>query len=170
MKLRKALLLIIIGAILLGVLAYYWGPTLQLHYALKNYTKMITTGIPEDLRLIIYYIDPHILTRYPLSIDGLVGLDDVDIIEVDAQKLADHWELLRKLDAAALQPVEEKTYLDVRLYYVFETGDGNKLLEVAISEINGNVFVNGVEVEHDPVFYEIIAPFLSEEDHTVLGF
>lgn len=168
MKLKKVFFLIVLGLILVAVMVNCFGPSIQLHYALKDYSQLVTSGIPEDLRLTIYYISPCIFTRYPLSIDGLMSFDDVKIIDVNSGKLTDHWALLRTLDASALQPVKEETYLDVRLYYVFETDDG-KLLEVAISSIYGNAFVNGIEVEHNPVFYEIILPFISEEDRDILG-
>ncbi len=46
---------------------------------------------------------------------------------------------------------------------MLETGESGKLLEVTISEIRGNVVVNGMEVEFDPVFYELIELFLTEE-------
>lgn len=45
-----------------------------------------------------------------------------------------------------------------------------KLLEVTVCEINRNAYVNDIEVKHDPVLYELITPFLSEEDREILGF
>jgi len=67
-----------------------------------------------------------------------------------------------------LQPVKEKTYINARLYYVLEVGT-ESLLGVVISDIHGSVFVNGEEVEDHPVFYEIIIPYLTDEDRTILG-
>ena len=64
--------------------------------------------------------------------------------------------------------------MNARLYYVFEVGDSEKLLEVVVSpdsldKINGRVVVNGVEVKDNPIFYELIMPFLTEDAHNELG-
>jgi hypothetical protein len=95
---------------------------------------------------------------------------DVKITVIESVELAEHLALLRKLDASVIKPLDEEPYVNARLCYVFEMESGSKLLEVTINDINGRVFINGYEVEHNPIFYEIIAPFLSEEDHIVLGF
>jgi hypothetical protein len=68
-----------------------------------------------------------------------------------------------------LKVVEEQTSVNARVCYVFELGNKN-ILQIVISDIGGNVFVNGLEVEDHPVFYELIEPFLTEEAHEILGF
>ena len=152
------------------------GPSTRLQRSMKDYTQMLEGDLPEDLRLTIYYMSTAILTRYPYGIDDLVKFagSHSQTIVVEAEELAKHKELLKKLDASILQPVQEETYINARLYYVFEVGESEKLLEVVVSpeqlgKIYGDVVVNGVAVEDDPVFYELITPFLTDDAHDKLG-
>lgn len=141
----------------------------KLRWELYDYEKMMQGDIPEDLRLTIYYMNPKILTRFPLDIDQMVSFRETKKIVVSSEKLALYLPLLKNLTHSVLQPVEEETYLNARLYYVFETGNSDKILEIAISYIHSNVFVNGTEVEDNPIFYEIIDPFLTDDAHSTLG-
>ena len=167
MELKTVALIMVLG-ILFVVVFNCMGPSIGISFALHEYSQMTESGIPEDICLTIYFVDPGLLTRYPWSVDDLVGADCVRIVNVSYNQIEKHSALLGKLDASILLPAKENRYLDARLYYVFET-DRGRLLEVAISDIGGNVFVNGIEVAHDPVFYDILVPFLSEEDRSMLG-
>lgn len=140
----------------------------KLQNALSDYSRMLEGPLPKNLRLTIYYVDPTILTYAPVSVDRLKQWPDVQIIEVEAESLAEYTDLLGTLNASVLQPAKENTCIDARLYYVFETDD-IRLLEIIIRQIHGNVFVNGIEVENNPVFYEIIKPFLTEDAYNTLG-
>lgn len=143
-------------------------PTLQ--DVMADYTKMLDGPLPENLRLTIYYIDPSVLTRVSISTDNLINFPGVKKIVVECEELKQHLERLKKLDASILQPVKEESYINARLHYVFETKKSGKILEVTISQIHGSVFINGIEVEDNPIFYELIDPFLTEEDRNILGY
>ena len=166
MRLTTVTLLIVflLTAVLIGC-----SNLTPLQDAMNDYCQMMEGPPPKDIRLIIYYIDPNILTRVPLSEDALTTFPGVEIVTVESEQLASHWERLKELDPSILQPVKEESYINARLYYVFEVGDSNKILEVVISQIHGSVFVNAVEVEDHPVFYELIIPFLTEEGRGILG-
>lgn len=144
-------------------------PPTPLEEAMRDYTEIVEGILPKDLRLTIYYLDPSILTRVPVSADGLLTFPGVETIIVESKELKDHMVLLRELDASILQPVEEPSYINARLYYAFEVGDSEKILDVVISGIHGSVFVNGIEVEDNPVFYELILSFLTERDREILS-
>lgn len=137
--------------------------------AMNDYCKMVEGDMPDDLRLTIYYLDPTILTRRPLNQEDLVTFPGVEVIIVDSEELAPHWEQLKEMSPSVLQPVQEESYINARLYYVFEAGDSGKILEVVISEIHGSAFVNGVEVEDNPIFYDLIVHFLADDDRDILG-
>lgn len=137
--------------------------------AVQKYLKALEGDIPDNLCLTIYYMSPQILTRRPLSADDLKAFSETKVITVESDELKQHAELLRKLDYRMLQIAAEPSYMNARLCYVFELGD-QEILEVVISDIGGKVFVNGLEVEDDPIFYELIEPFLTEEAHDTLGF
>lgn len=164
----RRIVVICLLAFLLAITLTGCSNSTPLQDVMNDYSKMVEGDIPEDFCLTIYYLDPNILTRRPLSEADLVTFPGVEIIRVESEELASYWTLLKELDLSILQLVKEKSYMNARLYYVFEVGDSD-ILEVVISEIHGSVFVNGVEVEDNPLFYELIAQFLTEEDHNVLG-
>jgi len=56
----------------------------------------------------------------------------------------------------------------MQLDYVFERRNGKKLLDVASRIYGERVFIGDYPVEHTPVFYEMIDPFLTDEDRAVL--
>ena len=164
---RRSKILLFMLIILLVPSLAGCSPSAQLRNTFSVYLDVISEDIPEDIQLIIYYKDPLTYTQYPLSTDDLVNFRDKKIV-VEHEELSTQIALLSKLEPSILEPVKEETYLDARLYYVIETEAHGKILEVAVSDMGKNVFVNGIEVEHNPVFYEIIKPFLSEEDIAIL--
>lgn len=165
----KRIFVIVLSVFLVAVLLTVFSqPKWKLRRSTAEFTDMVTGDIPDDLHLTIYYVDPMLLFRAPLGIEELKRIADTQI-DVGAEELAEHIAVLRKLDPSALQTVQERPYIDARLVYVFEAGD-DKLLEVTVCEINRNAYVNDIEVKHDPVLYELIIPFLSEEDREILGF
>lgn len=144
-------------------------PVTSLEESMSKYLKTVEEKLPDDFRLTIYYLDPTVLTRVPLSKEDLQSFPGVVKITVEADELASHWELLKELNPDILQPVQEESYINARLYYFFEVGDSEKILEVIISNIYGSLFVNGFNVENNPVFYDLILPFLEDEDRQILG-
>ena len=152
------------AAVVLSVVMFATlSPSVQLQFALGSYDRLRTGEIPEDLTLTIYYISPDILTRYPLGVEDLVEFTDVNVITVTSDQLEGHLPELSGLELA-----KTPSYINARLYYVLET-ENRKVVEVVTSAVGGNVFVNGIEVEHYDVFYDFILPFLSAEDREILG-
>lgn len=168
MKQKRRIVWLMLGLLLAIVVFHCIVPLLHIRIAMREFTNNVAAGISEDLRLTVYFVNPTLLTRYPWSVEDLINAEKVKIIEIPSDKLKNEFLLVDKLATSALQPAQQKGYLNARLYYVFETPRG-KLLEIAISDIGGHVFVNGIEVEHDPVFYEILVPYISKEDREMLG-
>jgi len=144
------------------------SPSAQLRNSFRGYNAVISKDLPEDIQLTIYYIEPWILTQRPLSADDLINDSLAKKIVVEHEELSAQIALLSKLEPSILEPVKEETYLDARLCYVIETETHGKILEVAVSQVGENIFVNGIEVEHNSVLYEVIMPFLSEDDIAVI--
>lgn len=160
----SVLCLLLVGLLLSGCV----NPFADRSVDLSAYEKTIQEKIPEDLQLTIYYTSPHIFTNKPMSIEDLVKSSFTEKIVIGAEELSKHISLFQTLDASKLKPAQE-SYMDARLYYVLET-EGKKILEVASSSLESNVFVNGVEVAADLVFYKIIRPFLTEDAYRLWGF
>lgn len=139
-----------------------------LEEALDKYTSVVEGEMPEDIRLTIYFIPFSNLTRAPVSKESLIESPNRKIT-VRAEELAAHWEQFRELKPSALQLAAEKEqYINARLCYILEVGDGagnyEIILDVLKSYIHGNAFVNGVEVEHTELLFDLIRPFMTEKD------
>lgn len=134
----------------------------NLNHLFVGYTHMIENGIPEDVSLRIFFIDPSTMTQFPWKPFHLRGSFDCQYIYIEAQELRQHISTLRKLDYLMLDAPEpdEKTYLNARVCYIFESKSSGKILEVAMNNIYGKVFINDVYMGDNPVFSEIIEPFL----------
>jgi len=123
-------------------------------------SELIENEDLNDISLTIYYISPYILTRVPLSIEDLIKYSEVNKIVLRGN----YSELLTRLNNTTLIPVEKKSCLNARLYYVFETEKDGKIYDVALWGGNDSIFANGVEVEENDVFYNVIMQFLPEND------
>ncbi len=135
----------------------------ELQTALKDYSQLVEQELPDDLCLKLYYLDPGILTRAPLTVDGLINFPDVNEIVIDSDRLKAHADLLRQISADCLVPVAEPSGLHARLCYVFETERDGDVLVIAFCGADGGVFVNDVEVAFDDIFRDVVKPFVSEE-------
>ena len=128
----------------------------------------------SDISLTIYYRDFFSLSR-PATLEQLIGgwYDNTGQqingwydhrVVVTGQDLLEHRDLINQLFVTELAPTETKSIVDARLYYVFEHKTYGELFSFLGFELEtGNVFVNGVEVEHNNIFFEVILPFLSED-------
>lgn len=165
MKVNKFLFLKFLILILLAltILTGCGEKDMRSENVLNNLSKIIEEKDFNGLSLTIYYISPYILTRAPLSVDGLINFDDVTKIVVSGSELEKHIDLLKQLSKDDLIPVKNKSRVNARLYYVFETINEGKILNVAMWSGNGGVFINGLEVEWNDIFYDIIMPFLPKE-------
>lgn len=131
--------------------------------AVAEFEKMLEKPLPEDLTLTVYYMSPAIFTYAPVMPEELKSFTGVKTISVDREYLAGHVEQLKKLNTSLLQPSEHMPGMNARMCYVFETGDGETLLEIATNGVDCDFFVNGMMVQYDPAFYEAIQPFLTED-------
>lgn len=160
----------------------------QLRQTFDTYSTMLEEGRVGDLRLKIYYIAEEVFFIAPLSVDRLIHSSYTKMIVVEGEELKAHIDLLKELKAEVLTPVKEEAFLDARLCYIFETTDGEKVLEIAFSgatdsqmdalsellesenpenidltEFKGVVFVNEIAVEHSDILYEVIKPFCTDD-------
>ena len=50
------------------------------------------------------------------------------------------------------------------MYYVLESKKNGKLIDVAMWGDEDNIFVNGFEVKENNIFYDVVIPFLPENE------
>ena len=159
--LQLLLVLLLAAAVLSGCDGSYMHP----ERALRDFSRQIEQGNFDNLTLTIYYRDIRSTVRFPFNIEDLVGGGYQYKIFVDGNELEEHIDLLRQISADALIPVAHAPYMDAMLYYVFEA-NGRKIfgfvpnIECDVS----SMFINGVEFLWDDVFFDVIRPFLSEDE------
>jgi hypothetical protein len=116
----------------------------------------------NDVSLTIYYIDPYSFTIYPYDVDDIIISHEYKLV-IDGTRLKDHIDLLKQMGNADLIPVEPDNYIDIRIYYVVETKKGEKIFDVAMWGDLTNLYVNGIEVEENAIFYDVLLIFLPED-------
>lgn len=146
------------------ILAGCGGKDMRPEKTLGNFSKLVENGELDNLSLTIYYIDPLILTRAPLSVDDLINFSNVRKIVIDDIDVEKHIDLFKQITNTNLKPVKNKSRIDARFYYFFETEKQGKILDVAMWGNNASVFVNGLEVDENDVFFTVVTPFLSEDE------
>jgi len=168
---RKIWIIVLAVVLLLAVIitVLCCSNWVKLRWEICGYQSAIEE-LPEDLTLTIYYMPHTILTRAPLTVDRLINNDSTVKIVVTANELAKHVDALKRLDASDLQPASGEYWLNARFHYVFARGD-QKILEVTrecygkSDEMTADyALINGILVEEEAVLYEIVIPFMSEED------
>lgn len=136
--------------------------------ALADYEKVLKTDGLDGLRLSVYYIDPSILTRSPLTEEQLLSFESVQKFEVDNAQLLQHIELLKTINAEEMTPVSNASVLDARLCCIFESDRAGQVLRLTLGGKDNSIFVNGVEVENFELLRDLLMAFASEETMRVL--
>ncbi len=130
-----------------------------LDHLLDDYSKAIADGVPSDMCLTLYNnIVPYISSDRPVTKEDLVQIPISTVI--DSTELSSRIASLKKIETSVLQLPERSLPQNLMVYYCIETGASGKVLEVEISGKGGTMVVNGVEVQYDPVFFDIVSPYL----------
>jgi len=143
------------------------GSDMSPEEALEYFVTQARSGNLVDYRLTIYFFYPDFLPWLPpANLNDLKQSEFVSIITVGGGWLdmTFGWdvELSNQISVNSLLLVEEGSRMMPRIYYVFETNRGRKIFDVAMWGDNGSIFVNGLEIERNVVFYDIIRPFLPQ--------
>jgi len=168
MTVKKRLTLIIltffvmVSAIHNGLAASNLNPVRQL-------SRYIDNGNLGELRLTIYYLSLYTLTIMPVSVDFLINDWYEQKITVCGDKLQEKIHYFNQVKGAKLLPTRKAGYVNARIYYVFETASGEKILDVVVCSTNFTLYVNGVEYEANVAFFNIIMLFLPEKTSKELG-
>ena len=131
--------------------------------ALNKFSKLIEKGNIDAISLTIYYVDPFILSSVPWRVDVLINGGGNHKIVINGSDLKEHIGLLNQLSNVVLIPVEHESHIDARMYYVFETKKNRKIFDVSMWGSNGSIFVNGLQVKENYIFYDVVIPFMPED-------
>ena len=174
MNIRKsvffAIIILVIAMTTISIVFVFWGDKMHLARSSRILSEYINQGKIENLSLVIYYFDPTILTLFPVSIDSLIAWANDNKITVNSVQLEENIDLVNQMintDLLRVRYGDDYSYIDARIYYVFETKKGQKVFDVAMwCDARGDyesIVVNGVNVKTNEIFYHVILPFLPEE-------
>jgi len=173
MSLKKGMVLMFITLLLIcSLLSGCGSGNMQSRDTPQTFLEIIGDENLDDISLTIFFLSPYVSTRIPLSIDDLINFPETSKIVVNGEKLGDHVDLLNQLANTDLVPVEGKVYINARVYYVFESKTSGKIFEVAMwgaqlddesNYIEPCIIVNGIAINVNEIFYDVIIPFLPED-------
>ena len=161
-KRRRILRLFILLLLAVATLSACGRKNTRAQKAVAQFAELVERGELGDLSLSIYYPGAYTLTPYPWSTDDIMQALSGDEIVITDSRLEEYVDVFRQLNADAVVQAEQESYLDARLYYVFSKGS-RIVLEVAMWGQNRSIFVNGLEIKENAVFYDIVIPFLPQE-------
>jgi len=155
------ILVLFISIILIG----YGGYNMHLRNQAFNFAEILENENIDDLSLTIYYMSPFVIGHFPISIESFSRLmEDQDRkIVISGSDLEEFINVFKQINNDVLIPVWWSSHLDVRLYYVLESRENGKLLDVAVWTNNRNIVVNGIEVRANPIFFDVILPFMPKD-------
>ena len=121
----------------------------------------------HELTLTIYHLSPFTFINLPLSVEDLINDFHEDRFVISGEELAYHIDLLQRIGGATLIPYnheKDETGLDARIHYVFEHRQNRRTFSVSMWSWGSDysIFVNGVEVKAEQVFYDVLLRFLLE--------
>ena len=127
-----------------------------------NISGLIEVENFADITLTIYYVSFSMRPQYPWPLNYLLdGWYDYRVV-VTGQDLTEHHELISRLLAIEPAPTGTESTVDARLYYVFEHKKYGEIFSF-VAFAGRYALVNGIEVEHNDIFYEVVLPFLPED-------
>ena len=132
--------------------------------ALNTFSEIIEKENLDDINLTIYY--SNVLTPLPATLNDLIKGYGQKIV-VDGVQLTKHIDLIKTINNIELMQVKYESRLDARIHYIF-SNKGRKIFDVTMWGFNEEgdnyevVFINGVAVKYEDIFYEIIMPFLPD--------
>jgi len=133
------------------------------HFELRDpYSETLATRVSR-LTLTIYYLHVGKNTYAALTEQRLIDESYDFIINVSGRKLSYYTKTFAKIIQTPLQPAEGEGREDVRICMIFREGD-KEILRVTFWDKDRNMLVNGVPMQDNGEFYDLILPFLPEED------
>jgi len=133
-------------------------------------SAIVNQGNVDELTLTIFYMSPAIMTGTPVSVASLMreydNLGGKKIV-IEGSELKEHIDLFERMSNTEPISVDGEFRIDARIYYVFRSKSGRRVLDIAMwgyQDKASTIIMNGIGVEENDIYYEIIAPFLIEEE------
>lgn len=138
-------------------------PAVPLDPAIVPVVEALKQESVENMTLTIYYLPWYIFLRAPLTVDMLINDDSAEIVVLGKDELAETVRVLKEeLPFVNMEPASEPTGRQfARLYYILEA-NGEKVFDLSLYDVNGNMFFHGTEIEFEELFYRIVEPYIPD--------
>lgn len=157
-KHRKFIFLFI--AILLSLLLFLMFNK----YKTYNLLDYVENDRIEDLTLTISYIEPSMLTPFPLQPYNLLEEYCDKRIVVSGRELCGVKDELYTIGEYIPEIVQKTSKgMDARIHYTIKNKLGINLLEVVAWSFDGNIYVNDIEIRDNEIYYKLLLPFVDED-------
>ena len=133
----------------------------ELREAQDNLSRIVESEGLGGVTLTIHYASLTMDTPWAWDVEKLIKHSSK--VSIEGDELKRHMDVLRELCDANLTPAWKKSYLNARIYYVFEAAGTGKIFDVAMNSGDSNIFANGIEIKGDDVFYAVLRTFLPED-------
>jgi len=170
----KRRLIIIVGltmvlVVSIGIVIVTQGGEMRTRNAIDRFARRVEQGNLDDVRLVIYFMSPFIVTNPPVGVEVLVDRRHELRIVIEGDTLKEHSDRLGQMNGDLLISDNSQSVVDTRIYFFFETTRGQKIFDVAMwMDGNSNVLINGHEFKWNYVFVDIIIPFLPNAEAEML--
>jgi len=167
--LARLLRILVISLISVSILAGCGRSNMSPDEALDYFVMQARNRNLENYRLVIYAYQPNTHPWLPIrTVRELRRNAHTTRIVVGSGWLESEFgpwnpDLLNQIYDTVLVPFEGESNMHPRIYFAFETRWGRQIFDVVMWGNYRNVIVNGVEVEWNDFFYDIIRPFLPIE-------
>jgi len=156
---------LVVVLLILAVILVVWRAdyTRNLRNSSITLSEFFEQECNDGLRLTIYFVEPSILIRMPLSVRSLTeSFYDYKITVQGVRHDDNLLGILNKLADIDLLPVEDEIrWTCARIHYVFETKYGQNIFNVTWGRSSiDHIVVNGFAVQENDIFLEVIKAFL----------
>jgi len=135
--------------------------------SLSKFSELIESEL-DEINLTIYYSGFSFRTSFNWSLEHFIEVEHDYRFVITGKELAEHRDLLNQLASVELVPSKSNSFVDARLYYVFEHAEYGEIFSFLTYVLGGGagnfdfVLVNGQQVMGNRILFEAIFPFLPE--------
>ncbi len=163
-------------AVLIGCNSEKEQDQMSLKESLVLFSQVLSEDDLDGLTLTVYN-KGSVLTPIPEDIEGLIDRVKKDhpdeIITIDTDVLKKNRDSLKQLAEESFTLSEEEVFMNITWCFIFETGNQERALEIAIGGSSkdeaanaeyGYIYVNGFTVKRNDTVWEILNALLQQAD------
>lgn len=153
---------------------------------IQELQNTLSENSQDEYRITVYFLSPYFDSRAPIPLEDLlngtfskenlvdpysdiIDIDDdykgpLTIFHLSGSETDESIRIIReKLRPEIIEPMEKSGKINARVYYILENPSGETLLDLLVYAAPDTIYMNGIEVKNNSVFYQIIYSCLGEQ-------